>query len=252
MKTRHEHKRARHAAIISAALLLMVCSVPAIAGAAGESTYSTDTQVSVNGVTMTILAGSTAQSVTYTPFAMGVLVGAGNSFTIQASGTNNIMYNNDNLPFCNGVPSRLTITGGTLVTITPAATGCPLPVTPTTPPVTTGGVTVLIPSSPTQLITTPQQTIPTPSPTPTQLYQFTTTLKIGAVSDDVKHLQMFLNSHNAQVTTSGDGSPGNEITTFGKATKKALAKYQKANNIPATGFFGPITMKFVNSILGRK
>jgi peptidoglycan hydrolase-like protein with peptidoglycan-binding domain len=55
-------------------------------------------------------------------------------------------------------------------------------------------------------------------------------------------LQKYLNAHGYTVATSGPGSVGNETTTFGPATKAALIKFQKANNItPASGYFGPLT-----------
>jgi peptidoglycan hydrolase-like protein with peptidoglycan-binding domain len=55
---------------------------------------------------------------------------------------------------------------------------------------------------------------------------------------DVKLLQQFLNTHGFPVSKKGIGSKGRENTTFGPATKAALVRFQKANKIPATGFFG--------------
>ena len=63
-------------------------------------------------------------------------------------------------------------------------------------------------------------------------------------------LQKFLNAHHAQIATTGVGAPGNEGTYFGTKTLRALTAYQKANHItPASGYFGPKTMKFVNNLL---
>ena len=59
---------------------------------------------------------------------------------------------------------------------------------------------------------------------------------------DVKALQVYLNTHGYVIASSGAGSPGNETTKFGGATKAALIKFQKANGItPAAGYFGPKT-----------
>ncbi len=60
--------------------------------------------------------------------------------------------------------------------------------------------------------------------------------------EDVRALQIFLNTHHFAVAGSGPGSLGNETTFFGKLTRVALAAFQKANGIsPAVGYFGPIS-----------
>jgi hypothetical protein len=77
---------------------------------------------------------------------------------------------------------------------------------------------------------------------------FTRNLTIGATVSDVLALQKYLNAHGFTVAASGAGSSGNETTTFGAATKAALIKFQKANNIsPASGYFGPLTRAVVNA-----
>ena len=68
----------------------------------------------------------------------------------------------------------------------------------------------------------------------------------GDISADVKALQIFLNSRGYSVSLIGAGSPGKETTTFGEATKKALIKFQMANNISATGNLGPKTRMFIS------
>ena len=78
-------------------------------------------------------------------------------------------------------------------------------------------------------------------------YNFTRNLTVGSTGDDVKALQQFLNSHGAQVSATGAGSPGSESTYFGAKTKSALAAYQASVCIsPAAGYFGPITKARVN------
>lgn len=67
-------------------------------------------------------------------------------------------------------------------------------------------------------------------------------LEFGARGEDVRFLQKLLNTHGFTVASSGGGSPGNETTYFGPATRDALIHFQKAKNItPAIGYFGPIT-----------
>jgi len=76
---------------------------------------------------------------------------------------------------------------------------------------------------------------------------YTRNLSLGSQGDDVKQLQIFLNSTQKYlVSTLGAGSVGNETTYFGLATQSALTRFQVANNIqPALGYFGPITREFV-------
>ncbi len=71
---------------------------------------------------------------------------------------------------------------------------------------------------------------------------FARNLEFGMTGEDVKALQQWLNANGYRVASSGPGSPGNETTKFGGATRSALIKFQKANGItPAVGYFGPKT-----------
>ena len=59
--------------------------------------------------------------------------------------------------------------------------------------------------------------------------------------EDIRTLQKFFNTHGFIIASSGPGSPGDETTFFGTKTYQALKKFQKANNLPATGYLGPLT-----------
>ena len=84
-----------------------------------------------------------------------------------------------------------------------------------------------------------------PSPTA----NFARNLEVGMTGDDVKGLQVWLNTHGYQVAASGAGSPGNETSRFGAATRAALIKFQKAKGIsPAAGYFGPKTRAVLNAM----
>jgi hypothetical protein len=77
---------------------------------------------------------------------------------------------------------------------------------------------------------------------------FTSDLTAGSSSPEVKTLQVYLNAKGFTVSMTGAGSAGNETMLFGAATKAALAKFQAAKGItPSVGFFGPKTRAYVNA-----
>ena len=78
-------------------------------------------------------------------------------------------------------------------------------------------------------------------------FTFNKDLKLGAVNNDVKELQKYLNANGYVVSKKGAGSKGKETTIFGPATKAALIKFQKAKKInPSNGLLGLSTRKVVN------
>lgn len=66
---------------------------------------------------------------------------------------------------------------------------------------------------------------------------------------DIKTLQQWLNSNGFTIATTGAGSLGNETSTFGTLTYKALIKFQTNQGLPQTGYLGPLTR---TAILGFK
>jgi hypothetical protein len=86
-------------------------------------------------------------------------------------------------------------------------------------------------------------------------YKFSRTLRLGMKGEDVRQLQIYLNTHGYPVSTTGAGSLGKETIYFGKATMQALIRFQEAKMAQVlkslgltkgTGLFGPATMKVVN------
>jgi len=72
-------------------------------------------------------------------------------------------------------------------------------------------------------------------------------LYLGISGEDVKQLQVYLNSNEFLIAENGEGSKGNETDFFGQLTKSALVRFQKANNIePSYGFFGPVTRALIS------
>jgi hypothetical protein len=186
---------------------------------------------------------------------------------------------------CNGSTSSVTLTAGAgsaLATITPSPANCnggggssgggggggggggsvkpPTPATPATPAAPSANVSALV-AQLQSLIATLKSLGGTVSPTlEATLASLTTTqpkspgafmrdLSLGMTGDDVKALQVFLNTHGYPIAASGPGSSGNETNRFGGLTRAALAKFQKDKGIvPAAGHFGPKTRAAVSGM----
>lgn len=150
----------RAAAAITTLMLAGMSVAPGLALAAGETTYSTNTTVTLTTpMNLTILAGSTASSVSVGTTTITVVAGTGNSLTIRAASSTINRLNNDagmDPCFNPAAYSQLTITSGTVV-ITPALTGCSVSGTSNSGGGGGGGgsTTVTVPAAPTCSITAP-------------------------------------------------------------------------------------------------
>ena len=87
---------------------------------------------------------------------------------------------------------------------------------------------------------------------------FNIDLQKGSYDLEVKQLQEFLNTDpNTQISSTGEGSPGNETTFFGSLTEKAVQKFQTKHGIVSsgtpdtTGFgrIGPKTRQKLNELI---
>ncbi len=85
------------------------------------------------------------------------------------------------------------------------------------------------------------------------------TLSYGSKGNDVKALQIFLNTHSHIVARSGDGSPGHETIYFKSGTQTALKAFQNQYSAELvtgvglkkpSGVLGPVTQVKMGTILG--
>lgn len=112
------------------------------------------------------------------------------------------------------------------------------------------------------IVSPPVTPVVTPAPTPENNETlFERNLRIGIIGEDVKALQSYLNEKGFIVSSTGEGSPGNEIPNFGPKTRAALIKLQEnykekilapVNLNKGTGFFGPFSRGFVNEDIKNK
>ncbi len=114
------------------------------------------------------------------------------------------------------------------------------------------------------IVATDTDIFPTSTPVlnllPAKTFQFIHRLKVGSSGEDVRLLQIFLNTHGFPVAKTGSGSLGNETIFFQGKTKTALIKFQEAHAqdilVPqrlknGSGNFFSSTMNFVNTTLSE-
>ena len=272
-----------------------------------DVTLTTDTVLSVNGITLNVSGTNAAiQSITVNDTDFSVSLPTSANFKVSAPNLNSLTVSTltgVTSQICNGSQSVVgyETTTSVNVTITPSTTLCTSSSgsgggSSSSSSSSSGGSTVTTPVVTTPVVTTPAVTTPvvtTPSTTTSAsglsvaqiksildvlasfdadasviakvkeslegtvkaglvtsvaVSVFKTSLTIGSLGSEVKMLQQFLNAHGYKVAASGLGSPGNETTRFGAATKAALIKYQKAKGItPAAGYFGEKTRAAVNA-----
>lgn len=79
-------------------------------------------------------------------------------------------------------------------------------------------------------------------------YAFTRNLSLGAQGEDVRQLQIVLNSNpQTQVSYSGVGSPGQETDYFGEKTHAAVVRYQ---NLYASKILAPLGLSSGTGFVG--
>src|SRR3990167_2997665 len=276
--------------------ILIALLLPSVAfGAYNDVTLTTDTVISVNGVTMNVSGSSATMetlTVNSTNFSVNVL--SGSTLTVTAASQKVMSISTEPVvtvtTTCDSSTSSFTFTASisATVTVTPSSSTCPLttsstssggggpvgligssggggggsatpPSTPATTPISTpmtpvSGLTITQVEAILSLLSSFDADAATLASVRSVLYgqastgtgtavsTFVRNLELGMSGADVKALQVYLNTHGYVVSSSGPGSPGNETSKFGGATRAAVIKFQKANGItPAVGYFGPKT-----------
>jgi hypothetical protein len=154
----------------------------------------------------------------------------------RRTNTINILFESSTIPSVGNSSATATTSTTTIETAT----------TTSTSPIIKPSVSTSAPSTGTQ--------------TPPYQFSFTKILKLGSVGDEVKQLQIFLNTHGFPISKSGNGSLSKETTYFGEKTKQALIKFQESNVkdiltpqglTRGTGIFWIYSMKIANEMLSN-
>jgi hypothetical protein len=86
-----------------------------------------------------------------------------------------------------------------------------------------------------------QTSAPSEQPTSQSGIVITRNHQIWDSEQDIYVLQRWLNANGFVIAKTGSGSPGNESSTFGTHTYRALIEFQKSIGLPQTGYLGPLT-----------
>jgi putative peptidoglycan binding protein len=249
--------------------MIAACALPSLAFAAyNDVTLTTSAVISVGGYTLSVSGSSaTIQSIVVNSNNFSVTLASGSSFTVASPSLNQLssdVASDVTSNTCTGSASSISLaySGGGTVTnvITPSSTICSTASSsggnsggggngPIVGSLGSGGTIYVAPSTPVPTTTVSQQPVqPLASTTVNVLSapSFKRDLYIGLTGSDVKALQIYLNAHGFVLAPSGLGSPGHETTTFGRATRGAVIRLQKAVGIkPTAGYFGLKTRAYV-------
>lgn len=95
------------------------------------------------------------------------------------------------------------------------------------------------------------------TPSTASSVSLTRNLELGMEGEDVRTLQVYLNTHGFPVSQTGVGSLGNETTYFGPSTKAAVIRFQNShastlltpiNLTSGTGYVGEKTRALMNGV----
>ena len=153
-----------------------------------------------------------------------------------------------------GDPAAIAEATGVIITAPVVVNQAPvsraiLPLAILNPTPASGGAFMPSQTTPTTTAPVVQTNTPTVAANTFPVFTFTKNLKKGIDDSDVSELQKFLATHGSPVALVGIGSFNKPSTTFGTKTVAALKRYQASVHLPATGYFGPLTRAYVNTIV---
>ncbi len=235
--------------ILYVVLLVSFLFLPLLVFAAYDTAlFQSGTEIVANGETLTVVeSGAESLTVNSGNFTIDMPFGAGMSITSANRRTFTVSPSSNAESFdCGSSSSVLILKGppsgsGTItVTVTPASSGnCSAGgggIASSgggggggyTPPMVTAAATT---------VATPTVTTPTVTPVAISVAPvFTSTMKKGMSSADIKRLQQLLNSDSdTRIAASGVGSPGKETNYYGSLTEAAVKKFQAKYGLASSG-----------------
>lgn len=235
--------------------------------------FNADTNVSVNGLSLTIVSGSTLQGYSVASGTLNLTMASGSAVTVRSTQFATLTNSRNSTINCTSTYSFVSFNfgaDGSSVSITPTATNAcsvsggggggggggssasapsPTPTPTPTPVVTVTPTPAPTPTStPNSSLSYPGNSGPTPAPTVAQGIPFAGSLKVNQTKGDgVIYLQQFLNNRGFTVAKKGAGSPGKETKVLGNATVKALKAFQKSVGLKSSGKLDKATLNYLNS-----
>ena len=237
-----------------------------------DLTFSTDSNIVINGRSYVIQAGSTATSISVDTNTITVVVPISSVFILKSS-TRDALNNDLGIPqICDSVQSSINVSGPNTVTITPSATPCvSVAASSGLASTSSSGVSsgtsnnitssnntavnarTIDTTSSASLVSKIPATPDTIDPSKTKpffplvlkiqnpKYNFgNTTLKNGSTGEAVKELQRFLNDQ-MNLGVKVDGKLGPKTITI-------IKKWQKESGLKADGLVGAKTKILMNSL----
>lgn len=223
---------------------------PQLARAAyNDVTLTTDTIISVGGVTINVSGSSASlETIAVGASSFTVTLQSGSSLTVTASGLKKMSASTEpaisTTATCNSSTSSLTFSAstGATVTVTPDSSTTCAAATASSSGGGGGPIGLISSGGGGATSATPATPAASASPAIPASQAFSADFGLGAKGGSVTTLQNFLEAKGFLTMPTGIAKG-----TFGALTRSAVRAYQKSKGISATGFVGPLTRALLNS-----